>query len=185
MSEAFIGEIRLFAGDYAPQNWALCDGSVLSINDNQVLFVLLGTTYGGDGVNTFALPDLRGRVPISTGNGTGLTPRTLGQAVGSALTYIAPQNMPSHSHSFYASSQLADNASPIDAQAPASRTVGVFTPQAATKGLYSNGGTKPNVTLNSATLSVQPGGGAPHGNLMGSIAINYIIALAGIFPSQQ
>lgn len=185
MSEAFIGEIRLFAGNYTPQDWALCNGQLLSIQQNQVLFTLLGTTYGGDGVNTFALPDLRGRVPVGAGTGTGLTQRNLGQATGSALTSIGVQHMPAHSHTLYASTQLADAASPVDAQAPASRTLGAFTAQGSTKGLYSNGGTNPNVTLNPATVSVAPGGGQPHANLMGSMALNYIIALAGIYPSQQ
>lgn len=185
MSEAFIGEIRLFAGNYEPQDWALCNGQLLSIQQNQVLFTLLGTTYGGDGVNTFALPDLRGRVPVGAGAGPGLTQRNLGQAMGSAQTSIGVQHMPAHSHTFYASTQLADAASPVDTQPPASRTLGVFTAQSSTKGLYSNGGTNPNVTLNSAAVSVAPGGGQPHANLMGSMALNYIIALAGIYPSQQ
>lgn len=182
MSEAFIGEIRLFAGNYAPQNWALCSGQLLSINDNQALFTLLGTTYGGDGVNTFGVPDLRGRVPVGAGQGAGLTQRVPGQSFGSVSSTVLGQNMPSHTHAFYATSQTANTPSPVDSSAPASLTFGVFTPLNATKGLYSTGGTKPNVALNPATVSVVNGGSAPHSNLMGSIVLNYIIALAGTFP---
>ena len=88
MSEAFLGEIRMFAGNYAPQDWAICDGSLLQVQSFEALFVVLGTTYGGNGVTTFGLPDYRGRVPVGQGTGTGLTPRTLGQTMGLSLIHI-------------------------------------------------------------------------------------------------
>ncbi|WP_202760110.1 phage tail protein, partial [Delftia acidovorans] len=102
MSEAFIGEIRLFAGNYAPEGWAPCDGRLLSINDNSALFTLLGTTYGGNGVTQFALPDLRGRLPIGQGQTLGGTNRILGQQIGTENVTLNVNQIPQHSHAFSA-----------------------------------------------------------------------------------
>ena len=109
--DGFIGEIRMFAGNYAPQNWALCDGSQLPISGNEALFSLIGTSYGGDGISTFALPDLRGRIPICQGQGNGLTPRVLGQSFGAEGVALGLSEMPSHTHALSAGAQ-ASAASP-------------------------------------------------------------------------
>ena len=107
MSEPFIGEIRMFAGSFAPRGWALCDGQLLAVSQNDALFSLLGTIYGGDGRTTFGLPDMRGRIPIHFGSGPGLTPRTLGNKFGSEHETLITNQLPSHSHTLQANSQQA------------------------------------------------------------------------------
>lgn len=188
MSEAYIGEIRMFAGDYAPQDWALCNGSLLSVNDNQALFTLLGTRYGGDGVTTFGLPDYRGRLPIGQGTGTGLSPRLLAQTTGVETVALVSANTPAHSHAFVVSSTMATSTTPVPSPpASASQTFGQFSPLGAIKGLYSTAtGTSATVNLNPNFLdtALGPAVGTPHTNLMGSLAVNYIICLAGIYPSR-
>lgn len=170
MSEAFIGEIRLFAGNYAPQNWSLCDGSPMQISEYSALFALLGTTYGGNGVTTFALPDLRGRLAMGVGQGTGLSQRVLGQAVGSENVTLVPNNAPAHTHVF-AAGGAASSANPQG-----------LVPAAVTGyALYAPSATVPQ-TLSSATVEVA-GGGQPHNNVMPSLPLSYIICLNGIFPS--
>ncbi len=108
--EPFLGEIMLFGGSFAPRGWALCDGQILSINQNQSLFSLLGTIYGGDGRTTFALPDLRGRAPLHQGTGPGLTPRSMGYKSGSEQVALSQNQMPSHTHALMASTDEADSA---------------------------------------------------------------------------
>ena len=98
MSQPYVGEIRMFAGNFAPLGWALCDGSVLSISENETLFMLIGTTYGGDGASTFALPDLRGRSPLHQGQGGGLSNRVLGEMMGQEQVALQASQMPQHSH---------------------------------------------------------------------------------------
>lgn len=112
MSDPFVGEIRMFAGDYAPEGWALCNGQLLSVSQYQTLFALLGTTYGGDGSSTFALPDMRGRLPVHFGQGTGLTPRTLGASGGSETVALSTAQMPSHGHTMQASADPASTTDP-------------------------------------------------------------------------
>ena len=187
MSEAFLGEIRMFAGNYAPQDWAICDGSLLQVQSFEALFVVLGTTYGGNGVTTFGLPDYRGRVPVGQGTGTGLTPRTLGQTMGSETVAMTTANTPVHSHAFMVSKNPATSATPNPPGAPKSQTFGEFTGAGVIKGLYSTQATNP-VSLSPLFLSqaLVPAQGAPlpHNNMMGSLAINYIICLSGIFPTR-
>lgn len=172
MSEAYIGEIRLFAGNYAPQGWALCDGSLISISENEALFSLLGTTYGGNGQTTFALPDLRGRLPIGVGQGPGLTMRALGQSPGTEQVTLSTSHMPHHTHAFAVGASANSNLP--QGQVPASVT---------DLNLYSE-----------SALSMQPlaagsiqssGGGQPHDNIMPSMALSFIICLYGIYPSFQ
>ena len=189
MSEAYLGEIRMFAGNYEPQDWALCDGSLVSVNAYQALFSVLGTVYGGNGVTNFGLPDYRGRLPIGQGNGPGLTPRVLGQATGAEAVSLTSANTPAHTHAFVVSSTLATSATPVPPApaAPSSQTFGQFAGAGVIKGLYSAGtNTAPSVNLNPNFLDPAAGVAVstPHSNMMGSLAINYIICLAGIYPTR-
>jgi len=173
----YLGETRLFAGNFAPSNWHFCDGSLLSIATNTALFSLLGTTYGGDGVNTFALPDLRGRIPIGQGTGTGLSSRTLGEAAGTESVTLLTNQCPPHSHVLYAATGPASSQSPE----------GAVTAQPANGLVFY----APSVTPPVAPVAFDKdvigasGGSQPHSNLMASQALNYIIALQGIFPSRS
>lgn len=173
----FIGEIRLFAGNYVPQDWHLCDGSVLAINGNEALFALLGTRYGGDGVTNFALPDLRGRTAIHCGQGAGLaTNYQMGQTFGQQTVALTAKNLPAHSHQAKASKMPANSDSPA----------GQYFATTATGSAYTAETTTPpaTVSLNAATISASPGG-AVHSNMQPYIALTYIIALTGEFPSQS
>lgn len=167
MANPYIGEIRMFAGNFAPQYWSFCDGSVLSISENEVLFTLLGTTYGGDGVTTFALPDLRGRVPVHQGNGT-----ALGQSAGTESVTLNGQQLPIHSHTLMGTS----------ASATATAPGGQLLASVSSGEVYIND--TPGAALNAASLSGS-GGSQPHENRMPFQAINYIIATTGIYPSQS
>ena len=171
MSEAYIGEIRMFGGNYAPQNWAPCDGRLLSIAENDVLYALLGTTYGGDGVSTFGLPDLRGRLPIGMGQGPGLSPRVQGQSMGVENVSLTVAQTPAHTHTF-AAGGASSSASPQN-----------LVPAAATGLSFYASAPTPSAWLAPGTVETV-GGGQPHGNVMPSLAVGFIIALAGIFPSQ-
>jgi microcystin-dependent protein len=173
--EGFIGEIRMFAGNFAPRSWALCNGQLLPIAQNQALFSILGTTYGGDGRTTFALPDLRGRVPISAGQGPGLTDKRLGQQGGQETVTLNANQMPVHNHSavINADSSVATSDQPRGAL-PARNAAA--TPQ------YGENAT---ATLNTATVTVNNAGGSqPHENMPPYTTVNYIICTQGIFPSR-
>lgn len=190
MSEAFVGEIRMFAGNYAPENWAFCDGSLLPISNFQVLYSLLGTLYGGNGSTNFGLPDYRGRLPVGQGAGTGLTPRTLTEKFGAETVTMRPENTAPHTHGFMVSAQDATSPIPSPAATANSMTFGKFAGAGIITGLYSAGtGTSVTVAMNPQFLdsALTPSGGAtpPHSNLMGSLAINYIICLVGLYPSRQ
>lgn len=190
MTDYFIGEIRMFAGDFAPVDFAFCDGRQLQINDYQALYSLIGTTYGGDGKTTFNLPDLRGRVAVGIGTGldsTGnpLTPRTIGQILGSEQVALVPSNTPSHTHTFNVTNTPANSAEAAGPSATNARTFGAFTKQGPITGLYSTNGPSTAVSLNQGALVKAGGNGRPHNNMMASRAINYIIAVEGLYPSQN
>jgi microcystin-dependent protein len=181
MSDAYIGEIRLLGGNYAPENWRICDGSLLNINEYEGLFALIGTTYGGDGVKTFRLPDLRGRVPVGQGQGPNLTARVLGQAGGSSTVTLTQGQMPAHSHSFSASTATATTATmasgagfatPVSTGADG--PVVAYAPSALVTDAE-------KVNLSGSAITAA-GGSQPHNNLMPYQAINYIIAVKGLFP---
>lgn len=189
MSEAYLGEIRMFAGNYAPQDWALCNGTLLPISSYEALFSILGTQYGGNGVSTFGLPNYCARVPIGQGIGPGLSPRQLTQTLGAETVTMAPENTPPHSHAFVVSSDSAVATSPSPATAPNSQTFGKFPGAGVITGLYSAGtGTSPTVNLNPSfldpALGTANGVVLPHNNMMGSLAINYIICLVGMYPTR-
>ncbi|WFF80432.1 phage tail protein [Delftia tsuruhatensis] len=170
MSEAYIGEIRLFAGNYAPQGWALCNGSPLSINGNEVLYTLLGTIYGGDGQNTFNLPDLRGRLPIGQGQGPSSN-RILGQILGTENVTLNVEQLPPHRHGFSAAG--AASTDKPQGQVPAAVTgFNLYAPTPAST---------PS-TLAPTTVTYV-GDGLPHNNVMPSLVLTYIICLSGSYPS--
>ena len=179
MPTPYVGQIIMFAGNYAPQGFALCQGQLLSIADNQVLFQLIGTTYGGDGQSTFALPDLRARVPIGDGQGRGLSNYAIGQTVGTEAVVVAQPQLPAHGHPVAAVGQQGTG------NIPANNVV-----LAALGGQAGSGPDQvpaygpPNDPVQLAANSVGSAGGSqPHTNLQPYLAINYCIALNGGFPS--
>ena len=172
MSEAYLGEIRLFAGNYAPPGWQLCNGSLLDISEYDALYALLGTTYGGDGVQKFALPDLRGRLPIGQGQAPGTSQHTLGTQIGTESVTLTSGQMPQHSHALSASGQ-----------ATANTPAGMLPATVSGFNLYAPEPAATPVALAPASVTVV-GDGQPHNNLMPSLVLSYIICLAGIFPSQ-
>jgi microcystin-dependent protein len=173
MSNPFIGEIRMFGGNFAPAGWAFCDGQLLPISENDALFVLLGTTYGGDGEETFALPDLRSRVPLHMGTGSGGT-YILGEQSGVEEVTLTSAQIPVHSHPIVASKDLASAPDPLGNVLAQSRTAGVD--------LYIEG--NPNVNLAATTASFI-GGSQPHSNIQPYLALSFIISLYGIYPPPQ
>ena len=170
MSEPFIGEIRIFAGSFAPRGYALCSGQLLAIAQNTALFSLLGTIYGGDGRTTFALPDLRGRVPLHTGQGPGLSNRRLGQKGGVETVTLTTPELPSHNHggSLQVSTLVANNG---DANGSVLAAAALYAP------------TDPTAPLSNESFSLV-GGNQSHTNVQPFLVINFIIALTGIFPSR-
>jgi microcystin-dependent protein len=169
MAQPYVGEIRIFAGNFAPAGWMFCDGSLLSISENETLFQLIGTTYGGDGQSTFALPDMRGRLPLHQGAGASLSARILAENGGVEQVTLTQAQVPAHSHPFIASSAVANSTSP-QAALPAKPVASIY-----------NSGTSP---AGMAAGSITPtGGNQPHSNLQPYLCVNYIISLYGIFPS--
>lgn len=170
MTEPFLGEIRNFGFAFAPRGWAQCQGQVLQISQNSALFSLLGTTYGGNGQTSFALPDLRGRATISAGQGPGLSPRTQGEVSGEEQVTLTAQQVAPHTHAVTASSS-ATNKSPGD-------SVPAYTAAAAG---YGSGA---DLTMSSQMIKPN-GGGQPHNNMPPYLVTNWCIALEGIFPSRS
>ncbi|MEA2715731.1 MAG: hypothetical protein QOI99_48 [Actinomycetota bacterium] len=169
MSEPFLAEIRMFGGNFAPRGWAMCNGQILPISQNTALFSLLGTTFGGNGQTTFALPDLRGRVPMHTGQGPGLSNVNLGEVGGSESVTLLQTQMPQHSHGVAASNGAAGASRPANNFLAAG---GAYAP--ATDG----------TVMNPAMIGVS-GGGQPHPNRQPYLGLTFIIALEGIFPSRN
>ncbi len=171
MSEPFVGEIRMFAGNFAPRGWAFCDGQLLAVSQNDALFSLLGTIYGGDGRTTFGLPDMRGRIPIHAGSGPGLSPRNLGAKAGAENVTLTVNQLPSHSHRASGSGNLPSDRSPFG-----------LVPGQTTGDTYIDD--TPVVNMNVGAVS-SVGGSQRHTNLMPFLCINFIIALFGIYPSRH
>jgi len=179
MSAPFIGEIRMAGFNFAPSGWALCQGQLLPISQNPALFTLIGTTYGGDGQNTFQLPDLQGRIPINQGQAPGLSPYLMGQRAGSEAVTLVSAQMPSHIHSLLANADAASSANPTSgylarASVPSlpSANVMVYAPVATL------------APMNGQTIG-PTGGNQPHDNVMPFQCVNFIICLEGIFPTQN
>jgi microcystin-dependent protein len=179
MADPFLGEIRMAGWNFAANGWALCNGQLLSIGQNSALFALLGTTYGGDGVTTFALPNLQGRVPIHQGNGAGLSPYPIGAASGTETVTLLPTQMPSHNHLVGISNQTGSVSDPTNAIL-AQGNSGAGRDSVPVSDYVSTAATG---TL--APTSIQPTGGSqPHSNIQPYLCVNFIIALQGIFPSR-
>lgn len=172
MSQPYVGEIRLVGFNFAPVGWAFCDGSLQAIDQNPALFQLLGTTYGGDGQTTFALPDLRGRAPIHMGQGNGLTNRVIGQRLGEESVTLTNTQMPNHSHSVAVLSTTGTTTSAQNSYLAGSST---------SDNRYSSNA--PSTTMNAGVLSAS-GNSQPHENREPLLTMNYIIALNGIYPQQ-
>jgi len=169
MSSSFLGEIRLFSFNYAPQGWALCNGQLLPINQNQALFSLLGTTYGGNGQTTFALPDLRGRAAMHSGNG-----HNLGEKAGEASHTLTISELPQHLHFETASTNVSSTNNPTNALVLAQSTAA---------NLYASGANSLVAMAPNALSNI--GGSQPHENMQPYTVINFCISLQGIFPSQN
>lgn len=166
MSDPFVGEIRLFAGNFAPVGWALCQGQLLPIAENDVLFTLIGTTYGGDGQSTFALPNLAGRIPMHVGSGY-----VQGELTGAETVTLTPAQIPQHSHALHASTATADGTTPGGALL-ATTSVASYDTATGTAAM-------------AAGAVGTAGGSQPHDNMAPTLTVNYIISLFGIFPSQN
>lgn len=170
MAQPYIGEIRMFAGNFAPAGWLFCDGVLLPISEYDTLFNLIGTTYGGDGQSTFALPDLRGRIPIHMGTGGGGS-YVLAQMDGVETVTLTTQQIPSHGHAINATDAIADTRNPKGARFARVRHDQVYAP-------LSGDGT----AMHPQSIGVA-GGGQPHNNMQPYLCVNFIISLYGIFPS--
>lgn len=182
-----IGEIRMFAGNFAPRSWALCQGQLLPISQNQALFSILGTTYGGDGRTTFGLPDLRGRFAIGEGTGPGLTPRALGAKSGTQTNTLNQNQLAPHSHIVIASNPVTSMPVSIDApdeNAPA----GAYLTQQSNEfyaGSATAGQNLGGVTASAGATIGNTGAATPVNNLSPYTVLNYIICLQGVFPSRN
>jgi microcystin-dependent protein len=175
LSNQYLGEIRMFAGNFAPVGWALCNGQLMPISQFTALFSLLGTSYGGNGTADFALPNLQGRVPIHAGNGAGLTPYVLGESGGVETATLTIAQLPAHNHIVNASSSIGTQPGPGN-NIPASVS------GAAPEKIYT--ASAPNAVMSSSTIGIA-GGGQPVGVIQPFLCINFIIALVGIFPTRN
>src|SRR5919199_4639953 len=165
MAQPYVGEIRMFAGNFAPAGWMFCEGQTLAISENETLFQLIGTTYGGDGESTFKLPDLRGRIPLHQGNGF-----TLAEAAGVETVTLTTPQIPVHNHAFLVNTAGGQSSSPTDNLRAASPSLDLYREAA------------PTVALAAATIG-PVGGSQPHTNFQPYLCIDFIISLFGIFPS--
>jgi microcystin-dependent protein len=168
MADPFLGEIKMFAGNFAPVGWNFCDGTVLQIGANDALFALLGTTYGGDGVSTFALPDFRGRIPVHVSAAL-----PLGQPGGSETVSITPAQLPAHSHQISVSSDVGSQSTPDKNLLAQSDSIKVYST------------VNPGLALAGQSITNSAGSSLPHDNVQPYLCLNFIIALQGIFPPQN
>jgi microcystin-dependent protein len=166
MAQPYVGELRMFAGNFAPAGWMFCEGQLLPISEYETLFNLIGTTYGGDGQSTFALPDLRGRIPIHQGNGF-----TLAETGGVEEITLTVNQIPAHSHPFLASTSPAESSTPA----------GNVLAESSQLALYMDD--QPNAPMNASSVT-STGGSQPHSNFQPYLCVDFIISLFGIFPSQ-
>jgi len=176
MSSPFLGEIRPWACNFAPTGWAMCQGQLLAISQNTALFALIGTFYGGNGTTTFALPDLRGRVPMKFGTDPSGNSYAIGEDGGEENITLQPTQMPIHTHTLSGSTGIGRRATPVTGAALATTNHGGFFYAASNSSL---------TPINSGSVSLYQGGNQPHDNLQPYLAINWCIALRGIFPSRN
>ena len=193
--EGYIAEVRYFAGNFAPVNWLFCNGALLNIADYEVLFVLIGTTFGGDGVSTFALPNMCGRVGVGGGLAPGLMQVVNGQSSGTETTALTTGQLPSHTHTssvsgasqLLASATSGDVVNPTTSSSLAAEVDGVGQP------ILGYNSSIPDKLLNSASIpstgltatNIVAGGNTPHNNMQPYLVVNFIICWAGVFPSQN
>jgi len=178
MADSFVGEIRIFAGNYAPVDWLMCDGSLLNISQYQVLYSLIGVTYGGNGNTNFALPNLNGRLPIGQGSGTGLTPRVIGQTMGANTVTLVTAELPAHQHTIQATTNSATAITP----GPSLTLAAISAPS-----VFYDAGTSAAATqkaFNAEAFSPS-GGNTAHENTMPTLSLSYIISTSGAYPSQS
>lgn len=173
MAQPYVGEIRMFAGNFNPAGWMFCSGQLLPISENETLFQLIGTTFGGDGESTFALPDFQSRFPIHMGTAQSGTTYQLGEKAGTESVTLTVQQIPAHTHPLLASQDSGSQSNALNSVLAAQSPVSIYRPNAIA----------PNVPMNSSAVS-PVGGSQPHDNMQPFLAINYIISLFGIFPSQ-
>jgi microcystin-dependent protein len=171
MGQPYIGEIRIFAGTFPPNGWAFCDGQTLAISENDALFILIGTTYGGDGQSTFNLPDLRGRIPLHQGTGPGGITYVMGEMAGVEQVTLTTQQIPVHSHPMVVSGDVSGQTDPTNHVVGSNPTIQLFRPAT------------PTLPMHAASVS-PVGGSQPHENMQPYITSHYIISLFGIFPQQ-
>jgi len=173
MSEPYVGEIRMFGGNFAPQGWAFCDGQLLAVNSNDALFSLLGTIYGGDGRTTFGLPDMRGRVPVHMGSGPGLSPRQIGSHGGAEQVTITPAELPSHTHTMTGAADIGNDPNPA----------GKYLATTSIAAPYFEGA--PDASMSGSAIATDDGGQTGHNNVQPFMCVNFIICLYGIYPSRH
>jgi microcystin-dependent protein len=171
VSEPYVGEIRMFGGSFAPQGWAFCDGRLLPIAEYTVIFNLIGTTYGGDGITTFGLPDLRGRVPVHQGS-NGATTYVIGQSAGNENVTLNTNQLPSHNHVLQAGTTAGTQASPSNNALAGSSSLAFYTTDA------------PATAMAPSGVGVS-GGSLPHNNMQPFLCVSFIISLFGVFPTQN
>jgi microcystin-dependent protein len=172
MSDPFVAEIRMFAGNFAPTGWATCDGQLLPLSQNTALFSLLGTTYGGDGKSTFALPNLQGSAPMQPGQGAGLSLYDLGQQGGVEFVTLLQSEIPSHGHTAFAKTSLGNSQTPADQTWAGSNNAKQYV------------STNPNLPMSPSALSTS-GGSLPHTNMAPYLVVTFIIAMQGVFPPRS
>lgn len=176
MSDAYVGEIRLFAGNFAPNHWMLCYGQIMQIMNEQALYSLLGTSYGGDGRSSFGIPDFRGRVPVHQGNGPGLTPRPLGQKWGQESVHLSVEQIPSHTHNVQCSTSSAMASSPGNT---------LLSAVDSDRKLYDTDLTASQIKDMASASIASAGGGIAHHNMMPSLGVNFIICRLGDYPQRS
>jgi microcystin-dependent protein len=183
MTQPYLGEIEIFGFNFAPKGWLICAGQTLPINQNQALFSLLGTTYGGNGINTFNLPDLRGRLAMGQGNGQGLTPRVIGETGGEVNHTLLISETPAHTHTLNAAQNVSNPVNTPSSAVVLSQTTGRAAGGGTlTVNLYASD-TAPSQPMASAAVGAT--GGQPHANMMPYLALNFCIAMSGLFPSRN
>jgi microcystin-dependent protein len=170
MGQPYVGEIRMFGGSFAPAGWAFCSGQTLPISENDVLFALIGTTYGGDGETTFGLPNLNGRVPLHQGTLNGIT-YSMGQSAGSESVTLTTQQIPVHSHPFLGSNAVANDPNPTNNTLGESSAISLYQSEA------------PTLPMAASSIGAV-GGSQPHENMQPYLCVSFIISLFGLFPSQ-
>ena len=172
MANPFLAEIRIFAGNFPPNGWAFCNGQLLAISSNTALFSLLGTTYGGDGIRTFALPNLQGCVPVQQGQGPGLSLYDLGQSSGSQTVTLLTSEIPPHTHTLQATPAPANNTQPANNSLARPLNTNIYTSAV------------PNESMSQGSVS-NAGSSQPHDNMQPFLALSFIIALQGVYPPRS